>query len=409
MSTATVPTNPAWLNRASGVSFIVGAIGLVICAAGLFSDPTSFYRAWLVGFWLWLGTSIGALLVLMIQYRTGGPWGFAIRRLLEAATRGFPLMVVFFVPLLFGLNKLYEWAVPEIVEKDPILSLPFRQAYFSTTALAIKAIACLGWWGLLIWLFNNWSAQSDATRDKSYQGKCEALAAPGILFYAVAITVFAIDYLMSLEPHWYSTIYGVMVGWGQVLTAYTLTVLMFTRLSYSDPVKSVATKQTISDLGSLLLAFTMVWAYLSLMQFLLIWSGNIPEEMPWYQARMSGPWGYVGVSLMVLHFVAPFLLLLTTDIKRHRDRLALVCCLLLVMRVVDTLWLIVPSYEIPAIAEKMSKYSTEAGSWGPILYPAAILGIGGVWLGLYFMQLQRMTLVPTFNPKEAASHGAATH
>jgi hypothetical protein len=383
-------------------ALIAGAIGLAVClVAGFIPDTrVAMFRAWLVAFNLCLGVALGSLVVLMLQYLTGGTWGYILRRPLEAATRTLPLMAVLFVPLVLGLGDLYLWAQPEKVAADE--DLQHKMPYLNVTWFLIRAAGYFAIWNVLQLLLNRWSRQYDETRDPRVLERCRGLSAAGMVLYVVTITFASIDWVMSLESHWYSTIYGAMFGMGQVLSGFAFAIAMFLMLAKGPPLEAVALPGNLRDLGSLLLAFVMVWAYLAFDQFLLIWSGNLPEEVPWYISRLEHGWVYVSLALVIFHFALPFVLLLSTDIKRNRHRLTQVALLVVVMRLVDLFWLIVPAFGHGHGAE-------EHGSpvIGALLYVAAVVGIGGVWLGVYLWQIQRLPLLAVAELEGGVQHGQA--
>ena len=402
MSAVPPPTAdwPALLKWQRG-ALVAGAIGLVVCLIGAFVDPAGFFRSWLVAFNLVLGVAVGSLVVIMLQYLTGGTWGFVLRRPLEAATRTLPLVTVLFVPLAFGLAYLYLWADPDKVAADPHLRHKAEWYLNSEFFLARAAVYFLVW-NVLMLLLNRWSRRQDSLRDPAIAERCAALSAPGLILYVITITFASIDWVMSLEPHWYSTIYGAMFGMGQVLSGFAFALAVLMLLSPLAPLDRPEVQQTMGDLGNLLLAFVMVWAYLSFCQFLLIWSGNLPEEVPWYEARLEGAWKYAALSLLLFQFAMPFVLLLSRDLKRDRRAVAGVAMLVVVMRSVELLWLIVPAFNHTDGEHGVTLV-------GVVLYAAALLGVGGLWLGYYLWQVRRWPLLPEYNPEEADNHGQGTH
>jgi hypothetical protein len=259
-------------------------------------------------------------------------------------------------------------------------------------------------WITLATLLTRWSRQQDATRDPALTPKFATLSAPGMVLYVLTVTFFSVDYVMSLEPHWYSTIYGAMFGMGQVLSAMAFAIVAGLALADRPPLDAPFAGQNRRDLGSLLLAFTMVWAYLELSQFLIIWSGNLPEFVPWYLARLQHGWSYVGLALILFNFALPFVLLLSTDVKRDRRRLGGVALLVVVMQVVNQVWLTIPSFTHvrPEEADTQAMFDVA-------MVPVALAGAGGLWLAAYLTQLRAAPLLPLYNPWEGeeAAHGRA--
>jgi hypothetical protein len=388
-----VHSSPADLDRWQRIALIVGIVGLVCCLlAGVLGWQQQVFRSYLVAFVLFTGIGLGCLAILMIQYLTGGTWGFVLRRPLEAGTRTLPLLAVLFLPLILGLSSLYDWAQPARVEESP--NLLAKAPYLNVPFFVVRAVVYFAIWNGLMYLFNAWSRQQDATRDQKLVDKCEALSGPGLVLFAITVTFAAIDWMMSLEPSWYSSIYGPMVGWGFVLSAFAFCLATLLLLRDQPPLASALARDTLGELATLLLAFVMVWAYLSLMQFLLIWSGNLPEEVPWYQRRLDNGWSWIGLALMVLHFALPFVVLLSHNYRRNPRLVLGVVALVLFMRIIDVFWLIVPAYQP----------TQELWRSVHLLDLAALVGVGGVWLGVFLWQMRQAPLLPLYRPGEETTH-----
>jgi hypothetical protein len=405
MSAAPLPSPLPVAGWQRGALF-AGLAGLVVCLiAALLPDfRQQMFRSWLVAFNLCLGVALGSLVVVMLQYLTGGAWGFVLRRPLEAATRTLPLLAVLFLPLMVALLAppyLYPWADEAMVEKDA--DLQAKVPYLNAPWFLIRAAIYFAIWNVLQYLLNRWSMEHDQSNDPQFTQKCANLSAPGLILYALTITFASIDWVMSLEPKWYSTIYGAMFGMGQVLSGFAFGIAVFLLLGAQPPLQqATANRGNLRDLGSLLLAFVMVWAYLSFDQFLLMWSGNLPEEFTWYAARLQEPWYWVALSLVLLMFAAPFVLLLSADLKRSRRGLAAVAILIVCMRLVELFWLIVPAFHHHGDENELSLL------FAVVLYVAAVAGIGGMWLAVYLWQLQRMPLLPV-HPPEGGANGETAH
>ncbi len=400
-----------WRNGAFGV----GLAGLAVCALAALSldgGAGHFFRAWLVAFNLFTGAAVGALVVVMVQYLFGASWGHVLRPTLEASARTLPLMAVLFLPLIAGADHVFPWARFESVMKDHGLTkqplyadtpehdheLEHKYPYLNVRWWVIRAVIVFAVWIGLMLALDRWSAMQEAARSPAITEWCEAVSAPGMVLFMATVTVAAIDWGMSLEPHWYSTIYGAMYGMGQVLTGFSVCVAVFMLLARRPELDRAVAGQNMSDMGTVLGACVMIWAYLSFMQFLIIWMGQVPEELPWYQKRMMDPnWRWVAVLLIVGHFALPFALLMSFDVKRNRARLASVALLVCLMRVVDVCWLLIPAFG--------EKQSAGVGPW--VLYPAAIVGVGGLWLGTFLWQLGRRPLLPTYPDMTEAAHGEA--
>jgi hypothetical protein len=377
-----------WRNGA----LIAGALGLAACALAAMIPATriQFFRSYLVAYNLVLGLALGSLAIVMLQHLTGGNWGYILRRPLEAGTRTLPLLAILFVPLALGMSSLYVWTDPQKVALDPMLQ--HKRAYLNDAFFLVRAGIYFFIWIGLTWMLNRWSAQQDVHDDPALPARMSNLSGPGLILYVVTITFASIDWIMSLEPRWYSTIYGAMFAMGQVLSAFSFAIAVLLLLGTRSPMDRVVGSINLRDLGSLLLAFVMVWAYLSFSQFLLIWMANLPEEVPWYLARFQGGWVYLGLALVLFNFTLPFVLLLSTNIKRNRRRLAAVAFLVLFMRVVDLFWLIVPAFD------------HGAGFRVHLIDLAALVGVGGLWLSAYLWEIGRRPLLPLHGM--AVSEGA---
>ncbi len=379
--------------RARRPLLLVGIVGAIACAVGAFATPIQFFRSYLFACVFWSGIALGSLAVLMLRYVTGGAWGVPIRRPLESATRTLPLVALCFVPLLFGLKSLYAWARPEDVARDPLLQ--HKSAYLNVPFFLGRGAVYVAAWLLLAFFLNRWSKTQDLSPSPALNRRLQLISSGGLVLYGLTITFWSIDWLMSLEPRWYSTMYGVLLIAGQALSALAFVIALTILLARYEPLADVLSPEHLHDLGKLLLAFVMFWAYVSLSQYLIIWSGNLPEEIPWYLKRLQGGWGWFGIALIVLHFALPFLLLLSADANRNPRILATVAVLVVGMRVVDLFWLVRPVFS-PRRFEV---------HW---LDLAAFVGLGGLWLSVFLWQLLERPLLPRNDPEftEALEHAA---
>jgi hypothetical protein len=387
-------TAPDW-GRVQRVALIAGAVGLGLSALGLLGNPAYFFRSYLIAYVFWLGIALGCLAVVMIQHLTGGVWGLILRRTLEGATRTLPLLALLFVPLAFGVHQLYEWADPSVVANDEVLR--HKQPYLNVPFFLARAAGYFVIWLAVAFFLNHWSAEQDATGDPHLPRRFRLLSAPGLMLYGLTVTFMAVDWLMSLEPHWYSTIYSAIVGMGQVLSGFAFALALVLLLADGTPLAGLLDRQEMRDLGNLLLAFVMVWAYLSFSQFLLIWSGNLPEETPYYIRRLDGGWQAVGALLILGHFALPFVLLLLRTVKENRRVLVGVAVGVLVMRLVDVYWHVLPAFSPEGHHERASGGAGEL-AWVLVLSLGTVVGIGGVWLGVFLWQLGQRPLLPLRDP-----------
>jgi hypothetical protein len=369
----------AQLDRIQRIALTSGAIGLALSGVFAMGNRTQFFRSYLFAYVFWLAIPIGCMAILMLHYLTGGWWGYPIRRLLEAGTRTFSWMAALFVPVLLGMSHLYKWAQPAEVAADPMLQ--YKQPYLNPQFFTVRVLIYFAIWIGLAWLLNKWSSEQDRTADPRLATRLEALSGPGLILWGLAATYSSIDWVMSLEAHWFSTMYGMIVMVVSALAAMSFVVFVLRKLSGEEPISQAVTASQFNDLGNLMLAFVMLWAYLSFSQFLIIWAGNIKDEIPWYMSRAFGGWGAIAVILVVLHFALPFLLLLQRGVKRRLRTLSFVAGMLLVLSLVDVYWLVAPAYETS----------------GPRVFPLdifALVGIGGVWLAAFFSQLKKWPLLP---------------
>ena len=372
------------------IASILAVLGLVGAAVAFFTNREEFFQSWLIGFIFCLGLTLGSLGLLMLQHLSGGQWGFIGRRIFESAAGTVPLMALLFVPILFAMPELFKWAVPGITDKDAVLKA--KEAYLNVPFFMVRAVIYFLFWMFLVWMLTKWSSAQDRAEmalDPAGVVRFRTVSAPGLLFLVLTITFATTDWVMSLDPHWYSTIFGLMFTAGFGLSALALTTVTLSAIGPVGAFKGHLAPRHFHDFGKLLLAFTMLWAYLNFSQFLIIWSGNLPEEIPWYIERMRGGWGVVAIALIVGHFFLPFLLLLSRDLKKSKW-LPRVAVFILVMRLVDTIFLIGPSWEHHGFPIH----------WANVAIPA---GLAGVWLFLFARNLQQRALMPLNDPylKEA--------
>jgi hypothetical protein len=376
---------PDSVNRVQQRALVAGGIGLVLCAIGYFKSPDDFFRSYLFAFIFVLGLSLGSLGILMTQHLTGGHWGIVIRRPLESATRVLMLVAVLFLPIFFGMKHLYSVWLNAPPSGEGALS-EFEQRYLTLNGFRVRAVIYFVVWGILVVLFNRWSREQDVNReDRRLRRRLKMLAGPGIILYVMAMSFAAIDWVMSLSPHWSSTIYAFIFIAGQLISSMSLMAIVVVFLAGSEPFSHVLQKRHTQDLGSFLLTFLMLWAYFSFSQLLIIWSGNLPEEISFYRARLYGEWGVVAVILVIFGFFVPFFLLLSSDLKRSFRGLAGIAIWMILMRFVDLYWTTRPDFTPRAVP-----------SWMDL---AALLALVGLWVFVFAGQLKRMPLLPLGDPK----------
>ena len=383
MAVAEYPA-PESVGRFQTRAFGVGAVALVLSLFGAIRSPGPFYQSYLVSFLLVLGLALGSLGLVMLQHLTAGHWGVIIRRPLESATRTLPLIALFFVPIaLFGMKYLYgEWLDPKM-PKEPLSE--FQQSYLTHGGYLARAVIYFALWLTLMFIFNIWSKQQDLHQeDRALRRRLKMLAGPGIILYVFAMSFAAIDWVMSLSPHWASTIYGFIFVGGQLISSMSFMIAVVVLLSRTEPFSSILQPRHLHDLGKLLLAFVMLWAYFDFSQLLIIWSGNQPEEISFYRTRLYGEWGVVAVIVVVFHFFVPFFLLLSQDLKRNARTLPKIAAWLILMRLVDLFWMTRPEFTSSAVP-----------TWLDLVLPVAL---GGLWLGFFAFNLKQCPLLPLGDP-----------
>jgi len=375
------------LERLRRRSLLVGIVAFALLIIGAAASPADFFHAYLTAYLFWIGIALGCLALLMLHHLVAGNWGFVIQRLLESASRTLPLMAVLFVPLLFGLKELYLWARPEAVAVQEILQ--HRQPYLNVPFFAARLVVYFAIWILLASLLSRWSSEQDQTGAANLTRRLQRLSAPGLVLYALTVSFASFDWVMTLGRQWHSTLFGAVFMVGQGLAALCFVTLMLARLAHREPLAGVASPARFHDLGNLILAFVMLWAYMAFSQYLIIWSGNLPDEIPWYLDRMRGRWEWVAMFLMGLHFVVPFLLLLSRTTKRRASILTAVAVGVLAMRFVDLFYIVTPSFRPAEIAVH----------WMDIVAP---IGIGGIWVWAFAGNLKGRPLLPARDPRFVA-------
>jgi hypothetical protein len=374
---------------------IAGGIGAIALLAGAFLDFTQFLHSYLIGFVFVVCLLLGCLALLMVHHLTGGAWGMVSRRIWESGTRTVALVALMFLPIAFNLPHLYTWATPEAMA-DPALQM--KASYLNPPFFFARAAVYFLIWGVLAFVLNKWSKEQDDAAPQlpgAADRRFRTLSGPGLVLYVLTVTYSSVDWVMSLDPHWYSTIFGVIFIGGQGLGGLALTILLVVALSNTRPMAAALSTTTLHDLGKLMLAFTMLWAYFSFSQLILVYSANLPEEIPFYLERFNGAWGWLSVLLLLTHFVLPFTLLLSADLKRNRRTIAWIAALVLAARAIDLIWTIAPMFP------------HEGGLPIHWMDVAAVVGLGGIWLFFCARGLKARAIVPYKDPYfEEAIHVA---
>ncbi len=384
---AVIPPGHSWTRLP-----IIGAgcalLGAVACAILGPANPKQFFFSWLVSFLFFLSLALGALVFVLIQYAAQAGWGIVLRRIGETTFATLPLMAALFIPLVLGLRDLYEWAVPGAAEHDALLR--WKAPYLNVPFFLIRAVLSFGSWSFIALLYYRGSRRQDVTGDPAVSARLRRLAGPALIVLALTQTVASIDWIMSLTPHWYSTIFGVYFFAGSFVGFIALLSIVAAAMRGAGLLDTVISVEHLHDIGKLLFAFTAFWAYIAFSQFFLIWYANLPEETIWYKVRIEGSWMTVSLVLMLGHFVAPFFYLMGRAVKRRGLTLALGGAWLLAMHFVDLYWQVMPTLHPEGVSPSL-------------LDVAALVTVGGCFVAAAGWLMQRQALVPLRDPRLAES------
>jgi hypothetical protein len=384
----------AGIGRLQQRGMIAAVIGLVVGGAGVLLDRSQLAPSLLIGFWFCTGLSMGSLALLMLQHMTGGQWGLVSRRIYEAGSRQLWLSIVLFIPIVVLAPHLYLWARPE---GQAIEAIRYRGAYQTVTWFAIRSAIYFAIWMFCMWNLDRWSAAQDRGElavTEADTRRFRVISAPGLLIYTLSMSLASFDWIMSLDPSWYSTIYGLIQVVGQGLNALAFGVAVLAMLSRSEPMNHIVRKENFHDLGKLILALVMLYAYFSFSQFLIIWAGNLPEEIPYYLERIQNNWQPVTLFLVFGHFILPFCVLLSRDLKRRPKALARVAWFIVGIRLLTDVWLVAPAFNKSGMPISLANVGI------PLCF-------AGVWVWLFAQQLAKRPLVPINDPyfKHMLLHG----
>jgi len=368
-------------------AFVLGLIGLVASAYGYKTSHEVFASSYLLAFVFWLALAGGSLALLMIHHLVSGRWGFVIQRPVEAAARTMPLFALLFIPVVLCMHELYEWTHLEVVAQDRVLS--GKAGYLNEKFFLIRAAIYFVVWTGLAFTISSWSNKLDHTEDAETVKKIRALSAIGIVAFAITMTFASFDWVMSLEPHWFSSIYGALFMVGQGLATFAFMSMMAAYMGKREPLHGVITPRQYHDVGNMMFAFTILWTYMSFSQFIIIWSGNLPEETFWYLDRGGPGWLPVSFILAACNFVLPFVFMLIANNKRNPDRLKKIAFWVFTVRAIDYYWQIAPTFRDNALDLH----------W---LDAATFVGIGGLWLAVFFAILKRRPLLIKHDPRFSA-------
>ena len=398
---------PAFVGEWKTRALVVGIVFSVIAAALAAADHSLDHvlRSWLLGLMLTFGFSVGGLALLMLQYLSGGKWGLLLRRPLEAMSRTLPLVFFYWVVIAFSLKKLYLWAAVNDVSaalksgwinEVQAHAIEFKRPMLNSTAFIVVSLLCFAIWGFYTWRLNALGLERDAASAATtpeWIKRFENISGPGILVYSITMSAAAIYWVMSLDPTWYSSVYGLLFLVGQAYSVLALSIIVVVSLSKAEPFRTVLRQTEQHDLGKFTFAFVMLNIYLAFSQFLIIWSGNLPEEIPWYQDRFMGGWGVIITLDFIFHWLIPFTLLLSRDLKRNKKRLVRVCQWMVFAKAFDLFWLIEPNFKDAARNLHFS--------WGILEYIAVPVAMTAFWVAFFCTRLQSRPLVQTNDPHVA--------
>ena len=388
-------------------ALMAGLVGLVVCAIGFVVDRDHFFRSWLIAYLLFLGIALGSMALMMIQHLSGGTWG-VFRRIFEASSRTIPFLAVLFVPVLLGIGTLFTWSHEEHVQADAILQK--KSLYLNVPFFIARAVFYFVVWAGLAWILNRLSARQD-TGDLGVNTSIQRWSGAGLVIYALTVTFAGVDWIMSINPHWYSTLFGFLMMGGQGLAALAFTIVISTFLVKREPMATLLRPHHFHDLGKLMFAFVMLWAYFNFSQFLLTYAANLVEEIPYMITRLSHGWQYLAIFLLLFHFVVPWLLLLSRQTKRTPERLVIIAAWILFVRYADLFMLVTPEFASSGENLHMLTGEHESHIFVHWLDLAAPLAIGGLWLWMFFTQLRQRPLLAIGDPylRESMASGGGHH
>ncbi len=384
---ATIPPGHSW-NRLPAIGAACAVLGAVACAFLGAANPKQFLFSWLVSFLFFLSLALGGLFFVLMQYATQGGWGIVLRRLGETIFTTLPVLAVLFLPLLLGMRDLYTWSAPGAAEHDALLR--WKAPYLNVPFFLIRAALYFGIWSFIAILYYRGSRSQDETGDPAVSARLRRLAGPAIIVLALTQTFASIDWIASLTPHWYSTMFGVYFFAGSLVGFLALISVVILAMRRADLLTTVINAEHLQDVGKFLFAFTAFWAYIAFCQFFLIWYANLPEETSWYKARIEGSWLAVSLLLMAGHFVLPFLFLMGRDVKRRAWTLAIGGAWLLAMHYVDLYWQVMPTLHPEGLSPSL-------------LDVAAFVSVGGSFVAAASWLMRRQALVPLRDPRIAES------
>jgi hypothetical protein len=383
--------NSALVLRWEKWSLGVGCLAVAICILGaLFGNPEQFFCAYFAAYVFFLGIALGGMAILMVSHMTGGAWGYLIRRILEAQMKTLPLLALLFIPLAFGIKYLYLWAQPTQLATDA--KLHEQHFYLNPTFFLWRALVYFVIWLLIALGLSVRSRRQDRTGDASLPWKFQRMSEVGLVLYGTTIHFAAFDWLETLQPNYHSTIFPFLIAAGQLLSAQAFVLIILVCLSLRTEAAEVVSTRALIDLGNILLAFLIIWAYMLWFQFMLGWIADMPTDVLWFSPRTEGGWKWVTWALCILQFGVPLFLLLMRSVKSNPKILVRVAGIVLFMQLVFAFYLVIPPFRAPSLGQH----------WMELLTPFAL---GGIWLAYFLDRLRRQPVLALNDPnRESAVH-----
>jgi hypothetical protein len=390
------PTNTLGpqLDRIQRNALVIGVIAFAATLVGLFLNAPHFWQSYLYGYIAISALAIGSLGIFLLHNVAGGNWGVAIRRFIESGLQTLPMFALLVIPILFATGSIYKWT--DATYRAEHFAVGHKAAYMNVPFFIGRTIFYFIVWIGIGWRILGMANEHDRTGDPALFKKIKGRSAPALLLFVLTTTYAFIDWIMSLEPDWYSTIYGWLFTVGEVLLTFAFMIALLVLLSKHEPFRDFVKTAHFHDLGNLMLAFTMLWAYMGLAQFLIIYAENLPDEIPWYIRRFTGGWGYLGWFISIFHFCVPFFLLLMRFVKKNPQRLRTLALWIIFVRMLDIFWFVAPAFR----QREFAVYWTDV---------TALLGIGGIWLAYFIFNLKKRPLLVPNDPRNTYSVRGHAH
>ncbi len=365
-------------------ALMVAVVGIVLLALGALTARAEFFQSYLYAYVFWMGLTLGCLGLLILHHLVSGSWGHIVQRYVESGARTLPFMALLFVPIVLGMSHLYPWTNHELAAANHVVEK--KLGYLNVPFFLLRQVLYFGFWIFVAMWLSKQSLRQDETADPHLTRKMKIFSGPSMVFFVLTVTLASVDWMMSLEPEWFSTMYGIGRIVGAALTALAFCIILVRILSPYAPLVEILTTRHVHHLGNLMMAFTILWAYVGFSEFLIIWSGNLPDDNMWHLRRMNAEWSVLAAILIVGHFAVPFALLLSRQLKRHIEPLARIAAAILVMRLLDMYWLVYPAFNNHQLRFH----------WLSLVAPIAL---GGIWVWLFVNHLKQQPLLPLHDPR----------